>query len=105
MKGPAFSITAGIYVQAHEQTARSKALHPPKVWEQFADDVYSILKHTHLENVFHRIKNLHQNIEFTMDEESDQELEFLGTLLKQNNGKISILVSDQYQKCCFLLVY
>ena len=31
------------------------------------DDVYSILKYMHLENFFHHIKNLRQNIKFTME--------------------------------------
>ena len=57
---------------------------------------------THLENFFHHINNLHQNIKFTMEEESNGELAFLDTLLKQNNGKISVVVyrkpshTDQY---------
>ena len=46
MGGPASSATAKIHVQAHEQTARSTILHPPKFWERFVDDVYSILKST-----------------------------------------------------------
>ena len=56
----------------------------------------------HLENFFHHINNLHQNIKFAMEEESSGELAFLDTLLKQNNGKISVLVyskptcTDQY---------
>ena len=29
---------------AHEHTAISMALNPPKVWERFVDDVYCILK-------------------------------------------------------------
>ena len=33
MGGPASSTTAEIYMQAHESTAISTALHPPKVWE------------------------------------------------------------------------
>ena len=80
----------------------STALHPPKVWEQFVDDVYSILKRTHLENFFQHINNLHQNIKFTMEEESNGELAFLDTLLKRDNGEISVLVyrkpthTDQY---------
>ena len=61
-------------MQAHESTAISTAPHPPKVWEQFVDDVYSIVKRTHLENFFHHINNLHQNIKFTMEEESNGEL-------------------------------
>ena len=79
-------------MQAHESTAISTALHPPKVWERFVDDVYSIVKRTQLENFFHHIKNLHQNIKFTMEEESNGELAFLDTLLKRNNGEISVLV-------------
>ena len=56
----------------------------------------------HLENFFHHINNLHQNIKFTMEEGSNGELAFFDTLLKRNNGEISILVykkpthSDQY---------
>ena len=90
MGGPASSTTAEIYMQAHESTAISTALHPPKVWERFADDVYSIVKRTQLENFFHHINNLHQNIKFTMEEESNGELAFLDTLLKRNNGEISV---------------
>ena len=46
--------------------------------------------------------HLDQNIKFTMEEESNGELAFLDTLLKRNNGKISVLVyrkpthTDQY---------
>ena len=47
MGAPASSTTAEIYMQTHEHTAISTALHPPKVWEQFLDDVFSIPKCTH----------------------------------------------------------
>ena len=100
--GSTSSTTAEIYMQAYERTATTTALHPSKVWERFVDDVYSILKRTHLENFFHHINNLHQNIKFTMEEESNGELAFLDTLLKRNNGEISVLVyrkpthTDQY---------
>ena len=60
MRGPASSITAEMYSQAYESTAITMALHPLKVWEQFIDDVYSILKPTHLKNFFHHINNLQQ---------------------------------------------
>ena len=89
-------------MQAYERTAITTALHPPKVWERFVDDVYSILKRTHLENFFHHINNLHQNIKFTMEKESNGEIAFLDTLLKRNNEEIPVLVyrkpthTDQY---------
>ena len=65
MGGPTSSTTAEIYMQAYERTAITTALQPPNVCERFVDDLYSILKLTHLEN-FHHINNLHQNIKFTM---------------------------------------
>ena len=66
------------------------------------DDVYSILKRTHLENAFHHMNDLYENIIFTVEEKSNGELAFLDTFLKRNNGEISILVyrklthTDQY---------
>ena len=55
MGGPASSTTAEFYMQAYEHTAITTALHPLKVWERFVDDVYSILKRTHLEHIFKKI--------------------------------------------------
>ena len=91
-----------IYMQAYERNTTTATLHPPKVWGRFVDDVYSILKRTHLENFFHYINNLHQNIKFNMEEERNAELAFPDTLLKRNNAEISVLVyrkpthTDQY---------
>ena len=59
--------------------AITTALHPPKVWKRFVDDVYSILKLTHLENFLHHINDLRQNIKFTMEDENNGELAFLET--------------------------
>ena len=92
MGGLASSATAEICLQAYENTAITTALRPPKIWERFVDDVYSILKRTHLEHIFHHISKLYQNIKFTMDEESNGELAFLDTLLKKNNEEISVLL-------------
>ena len=89
--GPAFSSKAEIYMQAHKQTVICGALHPPKVWERSVDDVYSMLIRRHLENLLHHIINFHQNIKFTIEEESNEELMFLDTLVKQNNGKITYI--------------
>ena len=100
-------------MQAYICTAVTATLHLPNVQERFVDEVYSIITRTHLENFFHQIDNLHQNIKFNMEEESNGEVAFLDTLLKQNNGEISVLVyrkpthGDQYlhysphdQACC-----
>ena len=70
------------FICCHEHTPISTTRHPPKVWEQFVDDVYSILKHTHLENFSHHINNLHQNIKSTVEEKSNGELAFLDPLFE-----------------------
>ena len=78
--------------QAHEQTTISTPLHLSKVWERLNDNVYSILTLMHFENFFKYSNNLHQNIKFTMEKESNGEPTFLDTLLKRNDGIISLLV-------------
>ena len=45
-----------------------------------------------LENFSHHIKNLHQNVKFTVYEESNGEQAVLGTSLKRNKGKISVSI-------------
>ena len=108
-------------MQAYERTAITTALHPPKVWKHLLM-MFILFLNVRIWKFFHHINNLHQNIKFTMEEESNGELAFLDTLLKWNNGDISVLVyrkpthTTQYQtlqlsppnklqeKCCFLLV-
>ena len=81
---------------ASQHTAIYTALHPQKVWKRFFGDVFLILKCTPLENFSYHINNLHQNIKFTMKEESNGELAFLDTLLKQNNENICIGMQEAY---------
>ena len=88
MGGSASSTTAEIYMQTYERTAITTALHPPKVWERFINDVYSIFKRTYLDKSFQYINNLYQNTKFTSEEESNGKLVFLDTLLKRNNREI-----------------
>ena len=58
MGEPSSSTTEEIYMQAHEHTAISTALHTRRVCERFVDDVYSILKRTHLVKFFNHINIL-----------------------------------------------
>ena len=50
----ALPTTEEIHAQAYEWTTDCNNYRSAlsKVWEQFVDDVYSILKRTHLENFF-----------------------------------------------------
>ena len=44
MGGPVSSTTVEILVQTYKQTA----IDSPKIWERFVDDVYFVIKRTHL---------------------------------------------------------
>ena len=66
-------------MQAYECATITTALHPPKFWGRFVDDVYFIFKGAHLENFFRHINNLHQKIKFTTEEESNGEPALLDT--------------------------
>ena len=63
----ASSTTAEMYMQNHNQTAISTKLHPKKLYEQFFDEVYFIIKLNHWKNFYHNIKIIHENIKFTME--------------------------------------
>ena len=71
------------YVNNDDQFTRKTAVPQDK----FVDLVNLVLTTTR-----YHINNLHQNINFTKEEESNGELAFLDTSLKPNNGKISVLV-------------
>ena len=92
MGRPTSSTTSEVFIHA-QQTAISTELHLPKVRE-WLFDVYSILKRAHLENHLYHINNLHQKC--TMGEKSNGDIAFLDTLLKRNNGKISVLICGKF---------
>ena len=78
-------------MKTHKKIAIVTTLHVPKVWEQFVDDVCSILKRTRFVKFFDYLNSLHRNVKFTMEEKSKEELVFLDNFLKRNTGKIFVL--------------
>ena len=78
-------------MKADERTAISTAQHPPKVWENLLMKFILFLNVSTFSFFFQHINNIHQNIKFTMEEERSRHF-FLDTLLKRNNGEISVLV-------------
>ena len=78
------------------------ALHPLKVREQFVDDIYSILKHMHLENFFHHFNNLHQNVKFPVEEESiDNTSEKLQRILKSHKIRSTFYTESTLRKLLY----
>ena len=69
MGEPASSITAETFMQDHEKKKRNiYVTKPSKNLEELVGDVYLILTRKHLENIFYKINNLHQNFTFTIED-------------------------------------
>ena len=105
MGGPPSSIVTEIYMQGTETAALTTTSHPPKVWERYVDDVFSIIRKSNLHDFFRHINCLHPNTKFTMETEKNSQLPFLKTLIQKNSDNtISIRVyrkptyPDQYLK-------
>lgn len=102
MGGPASSVVAEIYMQFHEKNALSTSQQPPKIWQRYVDDVFAIIKTTNLETFFNHLNSQHPNIKFTLEQEKDQKIAFLDTLIVRNNNKIKVQIyrkpthTDQY---------
>ncbi|XP_057298092.1 uncharacterized protein LOC130629018 [Hydractinia symbiolongicarpus] len=102
MGGPASSVVTEIYMQAHETTALVTSDRRPKDWRRFVDEVFAIIKRSHLEEFHEHIIGLHRQIKFTVELEHDGSIAFLDTLVKRKNGSISVSVyrkpthTDQY---------
>ena len=103
MGGPTSSVVAEIYMQDHDKRLLTTFNSPPKCYERFVDDTFSIIKRSLLDAFFNYMNSLHPKIQFTIEEESNGTLPFLDTLLKRNiDGTISVQVyrkpthTDQY---------
>ena len=100
--GQTSSTASEMYMHSNEQTAISNELHLPKVSKRFVDDVYPILRPTHLKKFTITSIIFMKTLNILWMKKSNRELSFLDTLLEWNNGKISVLVywkltyTDQY---------
>ena len=89
MGGPASSATAENYIQVHEYASISMALY--KSLQTYA--------------TFSVTSKSSSNIKFSMEEERNGEQVFCDTLLKQNNGRVSVLVYRKFNHANQYLYY
>lgn len=68
----------------------------PKCWWRFVDDVFSVIKKTHLRRFLSILNNFHPSIKFTYEEERENQIPFLDVMIIRNNENIVEL--DIYRK-------
>ena len=93
MGSPVSVVVANLVMEDIEQKALSTFHTPPRFWKQYVDDTYTILPGD-LVNFFHsHLNSIDNNIQFTVEKESDGQLPFLDILLtREEDGSVSTSV-------------
>ena len=91
MGGPLSPVVANFFMEWFEKTALDTAPKRPKNWFRYVDDTFVVWQHgkdSLLEFLAH-LNNIHSNIKFTMEIESNNKLPFLDVLVyKKETGDL-----------------
>ena len=85
---PVSPIVANLCMEKIEELAHNQFTLPPKKWFRFVDDIFSTIKRHALTNFYDLLNSIDLHIKFTMEQELDGKLSFLGTLITRNNGSL-----------------
>nr|VZI36911.1 unnamed protein product [Spirometra erinaceieuropaei] len=91
MGSPVSGLVAELVLQELEKTVVLQ--HEPVIWRRYVDDTFVIVKKDMLQH-FHSLLNaVFPDIEFTREEEQEQQLPFLDVLVRRNlNGELETTV-------------
>ena len=96
MGSPVSPVVANLCMEAIEEMAINTSEVQPKVWKRYVDDSFCIIKRDAVNNSFHTTLNsIDPHISFPIEEESDQQIAFLDTLVSRKDNTITI---DVYRK-------
>ena len=88
MESPVSPVIANLYMKEIEERAITNTANPPKEWDRYVDDAFSIMKKD--VSAFHDELNLiDPHIYFTIEHETDGQTAFLDTLISRNSGTIT----------------
>ncbi|XP_072033202.1 uncharacterized protein [Amphiura filiformis] len=103
MGSPVSPITANAFMEHFEEKALSSFRNPPRFWGRYVDDTMVVIKKTDVHDFTKHINSVHDAIKFTVEEESDNCIPMLDTMITRNpNGCLSFGVyrkpthTDQY---------
>ena len=69
-------------MEAFEDKAINTALHPPKIWKRYEDDIFVVQQESQKEEFFQHINQVDTSIKFTMEEAGpDGSIPFLDLLI------------------------
>ncbi|XP_068735283.1 uncharacterized protein [Montipora capricornis] len=95
MGSPVSAVVANLCMEAIEEMAINTSEVQPKVWKRYVDDSFCIIKRDAVNSFHTTLNSIDPHISFTIEEESDQQIGFLDTLVSRKDNTITI---DVYRK-------
>ena len=95
MGSPASPVIANVFMIKLEQKALESFEHPPKTWQRFVDDIFTIVKRSQVKNLLPHLNKQHPNISFTVEEEQDNKLPYMDITVHRIGNKLH---TDVYRK-------
>ena len=93
MGSPLSPIVANIYMEHFEKTVLDSAQIQPKLCMRYVDNNFVVWPHgrTTLNPFLDHLNSLHDAIQFTMEEECNDQIAFLDVLIKRENSVLSTM--------------
>ena len=71
MGSPVSAVIANIFMEDFEERAIASAIHKPKIWKRYVDDIFTILDRDQVDGFLQHLNNQQPTIRFTMETEKD----------------------------------
>ncbi|XP_055842777.1 uncharacterized protein LOC129909729 [Episyrphus balteatus] len=95
MGSPASPILADIVMEALLDNVFDKIPNKPKIVTKYVDDIFIILKSSHVDSTLTALNSFHPKIQFTVEFENNGKLPYLDVLVIRRNNR---LIFDWYKK-------
>ena len=94
MGSPLSPIVANLYMENFERQAPTSAPLPPRLWIRFVDDTFALWPHSaeQLEDFNTHLNEQHPHIQFTREEEANNQTSFLDVMVKREDGSFRTTV-------------
>ncbi|XP_068691404.1 uncharacterized protein [Montipora foliosa] len=92
MGSPVSPVVANLCMEAIEEMAINTSEVQSKVWKRYVDDSFCIIKRDAVNSFHTTLNSIDPHISFTIEEESDQQIAFLDTLVSRKDNTITIHV-------------
>ena len=93
MGSPVSPVVANMFMEHVEELALTTSPQPIRFWRRYVDDTFCFLNKTAAEEVLKHLNGINPSIQFTVEQETDNQLPFLDVLsMRDDNNKIRTIV-------------